>query len=258
MRTALRRVLAFLRRLLAFLRRLLLWLRRRRPRPPDDGELERECRRLLDELRKRCPELVPREPLEPGAATEPLPLRPERVGPLLTLAARQAAQAAAGVAVASDPDRLPRTVLWQEGPDALVVDVAGVAVEIGDGVVTVSIPVHCDQLEGGREDVDVDLVLGTPERPTGLLAAASEPRGARVVVRRWGDALTALAWQAALDAVGGVAAAAGADRDGAPLVPAALTAARDGLQLVAQARHELDRIRPGEVVSPSAARGVLR
>jgi hypothetical protein len=106
--------------------------------------------------------------------------------------------------------------------------------------------------------VTVDFVVGTPSRPTGLLAASTEPRGPRVVVRRWGEALTALAWQAVLDATGGVAAAAGADRDGSVLIPVVLTASRDGIAVVGQARHEIDRVRRGQVVLASDAAEGLR
>jgi hypothetical protein len=81
-----------------------------------------------------------------------------------------------------------------------------------------------------------------------LLAAAADPRGPLVVVRRWGDALTALAWQAVLNSIGGVTAAAGSDLDGAPLIPAALTASASGFAVLGQARHEIDRVRRGRIV----------
>jgi hypothetical protein len=110
--------------------------------------------------------------------------------------------------------------------------------------------VRCDQLPGERGVVDVDFVVGTPDRPTGLLAAATEPRGPRVVIRPWGEALTALAWQSVLSSLGGVAAATGMDRDGASLIPTALTATPGGLNILVQARHEMDRLRPGRVVTP--------
>ena len=130
--------------------------------------------------------------------------------------------------------------------------------QVGDGLVSVTIPVQCDQLPNGRDVVIVDLVLGTPGRPTGMLAAATEPRGPRVVVRRWGEALLALAWQALLDTAGGVAGAAGADQDGAVLIPTGLTASQNGLAIIAQARHPFDRIRPGQVVGSPRVGGTLR
>ena len=181
----------------------------------------------------------------------PIRVRRRQFASLVNLAGRQAVLTAAGLRVPRDRDLLPRSVLWEEGADALLLEVAGIDVQLGDGLVSISIPVRCDQLPESRGVVLVDFVLGTPERPTGLLAAATEPRGPREVVRRWGDALTALAWQAVLDASGGVAGAAGVDRDGAVLVPAALTASRAGIGVLAQARHEIDRIRPDRVVRPA-------
>jgi hypothetical protein len=215
--------------------------------------LELECRALLALLRKRCPGLLPEEPLEPGAVSAPIPVKPTEARTLVAVAAQQSVLEAVGARVPSDPQQLPSVALWQEGPDALMIDVAQIDVRIVEGLITVAIPVICDQLPRGRGVVEVDFVVGTPDRPTGLLAAATEPRGERVVVRRWGDALTALAWQSVLGSIGGVAAAAGVDRDGASLIPTALTATRAGLGILVQARHQMDRVRPGRVVTPRTA-----
>lgn len=226
--------------------------RRRQVRKRTLRPLERACRRVVAALRHHCPCLIPQQPLEAGAVTDPIRVPRRRFAGLVNLAGREAVLTAAGLRVPADPDLLPRSVLWQEGADALLLDVAGIDVRLGDGLVSVRIPVRCDQLPETRGEVLVDFVMGTPERPTGLLAAATEPRGPRTVVRRWGDALTALAWQAVLDASGGVAGAAGTDRDGAALVPAALTASRAGIAVLAQARHEIDRVRLDRVVRPAA------
>lgn len=225
---------------------------------PARAPLDDTCQRLLILVRQRCPGLLPADPLPPGIVAAPVPVDPKQTAGLLTIAARQAALAATGARLPADPAQLPASVLWQDGADALLVELAGIDVQVGDGLVTVSIPVQCDQLPNGREIIQVDIVLGTPGRPTGMLAAAAEPRGPRVVVRRWGDALLALAWQALLDAAGGVAGAAGTDQDGAVLIPAALTASPNGLAIVAQARHPFDRVRPGQVVGSPRAGGALR
>ncbi len=219
---------------------------RQDPRPP----LDVACEQLIAVVRKRCPGLIPAAPIGAGTTVEPLPILAKEASALIAVAARQAVLTAAGGRAPADPSQLPATVLWQDGPAALLVEVGAIAVELGEGLVSVAIPVRCDQLPRGREVIMVDLVLGTPTRPTGLLAAASEPRGSRLIVERWGEALTALAWQALLDAAGGVAGAAGVDDDGAVLVPSALTASPAGLAVVAQARHTIDRVRPGRVVLP--------
>jgi hypothetical protein len=208
--------------------------------------LERACRMLVAALRQCCPELRPTEPLVAGATAAPVLVPPKAASTLIVVAVRQAVLSATGSNMSAG--RLPESVLWQEADNALLVEVAGIVVELGEGIVSVSLPVRCGELPESRGLVVVDFVVGTPERPTGMLAAATEPRGPRAVVRRWGDALTALAWQALLDAAGGVAAAVGVDHDGAPLVPTALACSRDGLSVLPQARHEIDRIRPGQVV----------
>ena len=215
--------------------------------------LERACRKLIGVVRERCPGMLPSEPVTSGEVVAPIQIKSHEAGTLIAVAARQSVLEAVGAPVPSDPKQLPSSVLWQEGPDALMIDVARLEVRVGDGLVTVAIPVFCDQLPRGRGVVEVDFVVGSPERPTGLLAAATEPRGPRVVIRRWGEALTALAWQSILGSIGGIAAAAGIDRDGASLIPTALTATPAGLGILVQARHEMDRVRPGRVVTPRSA-----
>jgi hypothetical protein len=228
---------------------------------PGVAPVDTACSLLIKLLRHHCPGALPADPLKPGEPVAPIPIEARDAKGLMTLAARQAIVEATGAGVPSDPARLPTSVLWQEGTDALLVDVAGIDVRIADGLVSVLIPVRCDQLPDGldgRNIVEVDFVVGTPDRPTGLLAATTEPRGPRGVVRRWGNALTALGWQAMLDAIGGIAAAAGRDRDGATLIPTALTATGSGLAVIAQARHETDRLRPGRVVASPVRLGASR
>jgi hypothetical protein len=192
--------------------------------------------------------VLPPEPLKAGAVTPPIEVKTQEAAGLIAVAARQAVLEAAGASVPSDPKQLPQSVLWQDGAGALLVEVGAIKVTFAAGSVSVAIPVRCDQLPDTRGVVEVDLLFGLPDRPTGLLAAAAEPRGPAVVVRRWGDALTALAWQAVLNSIGGVTAAAGSDLDGAPLIPAALTATSSGFAVLAQARHEIDRVRRGQIV----------
>ena len=140
-------------------------------------------------------------------------------------------------------------VVWTDGASALAVEVAKVAVETGHGEVDLrgAGALRPAFPAAGRGP---GLVHGRhPERPTGLLAAtARRPAGPRIVVDRWGEALTALCWRALLDAVAGVAAATGRDRDGSPLVVTALTATPDGLRVLPQARHPFDRVGPGRAV----------
>jgi hypothetical protein len=205
------------------------------------GADDQACAGLLKELRAQRPGLVPADPLPPGGVGAEVPVTPEALGPLVTAAAGQALPGAqAG-------GKAPDAVLWQEGVDALLVHVTTITTAVGDGWVTVTIPVTCDQIQGPAgspsQPVTVTFVMGTADRPTGLFAAApSRPDGPAVVTERWADALTALAWRSLLDTVAGIAAAAGRDTDGSPLIPVAVAATGKGLLVQTQARQPFDRI----------------
>lgn len=185
-------------------------------------------------------------PLPPGGVGAPVPVALEQVGPLLQAAARRAAA----------PDGRgdgPAAVVWREGADALVVLLDRIGVRTTDGGVLVIVPVACDQLPDLRGSVVVSFAVGSPARPAGLVAAAGAiPQGPDVVVGRWGEALTALAWQALLDVVAGVAGASGRDLDGSPLVPASMTATDQGLTVLPQARHPFDRLTTTSAVAAPA------
>ena len=210
--------------------------------PPvfDETPLDRGCREAVAYLREHCPQLLPGN-VEPGGQTEPVPIATKRISNLVQLAAEQLGARAAGIPAGDD--EAPQAVLWRDGVDALLVLLDTVKVKTDDGVVTVSVDVACDELgRKGRDTVSVDLVVGTPERPTGMLVAAPQPRGPLVVTERWSDALVAFAWRAMIDASAGLGAALGHDEDGVPLVPNRWAATKAGISLGAQARHPLDRL----------------
>jgi len=225
--------------------------RKTRKRTPDD--LEAECRRLLELLRKNCPDLLPPGPLEPGTPAEPLPVTTKRGTVLVRAAVKRAAAASLGRRPTDPP---VDAVVWTDGADSLLVLLDSVRLTTAEGVVTMSVDVACDQLRVGRRKpqarVDIDLVVGTDERPAGLLAAAATPRGPAVVVDRWGDALVALAWQALLDTAAALSAAAGSDVDGAPLIPTRWSASKQGLAVGPQARHPFDS-RPATSRRPTSS-----
>lgn len=206
-------------------------------RPPGhDDPHEQQCRRLLETLRRHCPDRVPSPPLPPGETAEPVTVERSLVE---TLAVR----AAIGAAGIDGPDGAPTApgVVWVDGENELFVGVAKVQVRLAPGAIAVTLPVWCDQV--GDSEVHVTFAVGTAERPLGMVAATEDrPRGPREVVDLWGEALTAFAWQIVLDVSGGTAAHAGQDRDGAFLVPAALAATGDGITVLPQARHSVDRV----------------
>jgi hypothetical protein len=212
--------------------------------PPGASPVDRQCQELLAALRQRCPGLLPAEDLPAGEVAPPVPLPARGAATLIATAVQQAVATAATGRVPLPGAKLPPTVLWEEGQDALLVDVGATTVQLGDGVIAVTLPVRCDQLPDLRpQPVTVRFAVGTAERPTGLFAAtSSHPLGPAVVVGRWGEALTALAWSALLDAVRGIARRAGRDLDGTGLIPVSLVASADGLTVLPQARHAIDRV----------------
>src|SRR5205814_8260095 len=131
-------------------------------------------------------------------------------------------------------------VLWQDGGNALLVNLAHVRAVPGDGLVDVIVPVRCDQT--GAADVTVTFVTGSEQRAAGGLAVTEDrPRGPREVVENWHEALIAFAWHTLLGAMAAVTHAAGSDPAGRPLVVADVIVSRQGLTLVPMARHVFDR-----------------
>ena len=192
------------------------------------GPPSEQCKRPLVELRQNYPGLIPPDPLGAGQVGPEIPIDPKT--------------AVALVQAALKPAR-GETILLREGDNELLIEVAKIDLRFGDGVVIVAIPVRCDQVR--RAIVQVPFAIGSSQRRSGLIAATeSAPRGPLVVTEIWGEALTALAWQALLGVAAALAAESGRDVDGAGLIPVGLTATDAGLQILTMARHPFDRIRP--------------
>ncbi len=133
-------------------------------------------------------------------------------------------------------------VVWVDGDDELLVHTSKVRVAFSDGFVVVGIPVFSEQ--SGEAEVVVSLAVGRQDEPTGLVIAAETiPRGPAAVVERWGDPLVAAAWAALVELSVHVAAAAGVDDQNQPLVPTAIVAHGDGIDVTPQARYAIDRKR---------------
>lgn len=191
------------------------------------GPPPEQCKRLLAELRKNCPGLIPPDPLGAGQVGPEIPVDPRAAASLVQAALR--------------PTR-GEALLLRDGDNELLVEVAKIELRFGDGIVIVAIPVRCDQVR--RAIVQVPFAVGSSKRRAGLIAATeSAPRGPLVVTEIWGEALTALAWQALLGVSAALAAEAGRDVDGAGLIPVGLTATEGGLRILTMARHPFDRIR---------------
>ncbi len=177
----------------------------------------------------------------PGTPT----LATGEVGPDATIDGRRAVERFA-LRFAAIAGAIPATqakdgrVVWVRGDDALLVRTRDVRLVPRDGLVLVAIPVYTDQT--GEIEVVVTFATGRPRAGLGLIMATEPvPRGDPRVVERWGDELTAAAWETLLSVVTAVAAEAGVDEDHQPLIPAALVAGDAGLVVTPQARHEFDR-----------------
>jgi hypothetical protein len=194
--------------------------------------LDPECEKAVAALRRRCPDAFPADPLKPGQVGAPVALPVETAQALL----RSTFAAAAG------PPEAQRAggVVWTQSDAELLVRLTQIRVRVLDGFVLVGIPVYCEQTQD--TEIVVAFAVGAKEAPAGMvIATESVPRGSAAIVDRWGDALSAAAYQAVIALAQSIAGAAGRDVDGAALLPAALQASSDGLEILPQARHAFDR-----------------
>ena len=190
--------------------------------------LSDECQQLLALIKQRCPELLPRDPLPPGTVGPDVALTANELQPLFRAAADSGRRG---------------SVVWVAGDSELLVQTREVSARFAHGLVTVSIPVHCE--ETGAVSIDVPFSVGDDREPAGMFAATeTRPRGPVVITDIWGDALVAFAWKLLVTVAGGIADRAGRDVDGAGLIPAALTVEADGMRVLTQARHVFDRVQP--------------
>lgn len=190
------------------------------------------CRKLLDELRRLCPELVPGPPLPPGRLGSPVLLNADVL------------QALVGVAVGAAEE--PR-VVWQAAGSEVLVHLDATRAVTREGLLLINLVVEAEQT--GRAEVVVPFAVGSIERPAGMVVLTEpKPRGPAVLVDRWGEAIVAAAWQVLLDIAGAAARASGGDVAGRQLRPGALVAGEEGLQVLPQAEHPpLKSPGPGQV-----------
>jgi hypothetical protein len=205
------------------------------------GEIQWKClpedfadliSRLMAMLHKILPGLASTPPLPAGAVGPEIPIDPGSFGRLFAAAASQGINGPAGA---------PATVIWQLHGHELEVFVSQVQVKLDDGLIAVSIPVSCDQVMSTI--VQVPFAIGSKAAPAGMIAATEQtPRGPDTIVKVWGEALAAFAWQTLLTVLTRIAGLAGVDADGAGLIPAAITAGTDGVRILTQARQVFDRV----------------
>jgi hypothetical protein len=139
--------------------------------------------------------------------------------------------------VADLPKGANQSVVWVAGASELLVHTDGITVAANVGLVTLAIPVECDQLDKPAV-VTVPLALGSEKDPRGLFMSTFDtPGGPAVVTGAWGGPLTAFAWESLLTLAQQLCAAAGNDPRGRPLVPASIAAGTDLLLVMPMARQ---------------------
>ena len=166
------------------------------------------------------------EPLPAGTVGPEIPLDAGEVQQLFVAAATQGNQG---------------SQIWERDENELLVLTANVRVRLDDGLVVVTIPVSSDQT--GNVSVEVPFAVGSQDKPAGMVVAVEErPRGPAQIVDLWGESLVAFAWRIFLSVTTKVAFNTGDDQDREGLIPAALTASREGLGILTMARHTFDRV----------------
>lgn len=200
-----------------------------RPQTAAERNRTARCRRLLAELQRTCPDVLPPAPLpvvKPGEVAAPATVEPRSLQRL--------------VRSAITPDN-GATFVWTDADDEVVVHAGKTRVATSDGIVAVAMTLECVETDGPVEVV-VPFGCGSKDRLAGMIAATeTRPRGPAILVDRWGDAIIATAWQALLDVADSAASGAGTDIDGRPLRVGAIVAGSDGLTITPQAPHDFER-----------------
>jgi len=188
--------------------------------------------------------LDPKVSLSTGTATKD-PLRVPVADAQRLL--REAAREAAGLPKGAAP-----SVVFTALAGELLVRTGGLTLACAAGLVTVGVPVACDQLPQDAV-IAVPFAVGTEAKPAGLLmTTVDRPDGPAAVLDGWTATVIAFAWQALLQLAVSLCAKVGNDWSGDPLVPGYLSAADGFLVVAPMARHRA----PIPIPLPSLARAV--
>ena len=132
-------------------------------------------------------------------------------------------------------------VVWRDGDSEVIVHLDRTRTATLDGLVLVGVTVECD--ESGVQEVTVPFAVGSEGMTAGMLGVTeSEPRGHPLLVKRWGEAIVAMAWRALLDVGQTLAAEAGTDEGAKPLVAGGFVAKPEGLEIITQAQHQFLKV----------------
>jgi hypothetical protein len=191
------------------------------------GALSPRCQKLLDDLRKQCPE-VPVSDVPAGTIIEIVSLTDEQVTTDV-------------ISLLTD-NHSRNSVVWSDAESEVVVHFHETRVRtLPHGLMLIGLTLQAQETGPNPVTLTVPFALGRDNRIAGMLAVTeSRPRGPTVLVDRWGDAVIATAWQALLDLAVASAASAGSDAAGRPLVPAALIVDPPRLGIVPRARFDFE------------------
>ncbi len=130
-------------------------------------------------------------------------------------------------------------VVWQLGASELLVETGEVTIECGDGLVTVVVPVRCDELPA-PDVVRVTFAVGSRRRAAGLVMATSaRPTGSELVLAIWSDALVAFSHETLIHLAQQVAARHGDDKAGRARIPASVVSIPGVLLVGSMDRHTI-------------------
>ena len=131
-----------------------------------------------------------------------------------------------------------RRAVWTHLGNEASVRLDGARASVADGIVLVGLTLAT--LETGPQELTTVFAVGSRAKPAGLLAVAEDrPRGHGDLAATFAEPVIATAWRALLTVVRDVAASAGRDALGDPLVPVALAARPGVLDIHTIADHRL-------------------
>ena len=214
---------------------------------PGKPHVRRKCERLLARLRRDCPDMVPSGPVPEGQINPPVTLRDRDISRLIRAAVM--------------PESGARTVLWRKAGAEVFFHPRQTCVEIRQGLIVVGICL--ESCETKSAILTVPFAVGTEQRlASTIMVTEQRPRGPELLVELWGEAVIAVAYEAVLQVISGIATASGSDELGQQLKPGAIIAGDDELTVVPQAFHGFEnavrrdqsRVQPGRIVPRTGKR----
>lgn len=138
--------------------------------------------------------------------------------------------------VADVPKTGRSTIVWQQGPSELAIDLARTALRCDPGLVTVVVAVTCDQV-AEPVPLEVPFAVGTRDAPAGLVMSTfTRLEGPRIITDLWSETVTAFAWECVLELARRVTARLGTDTARQALVPGGIGADKGILLIQPMAR----------------------